>query len=601
MEKLKELKFSETLALSWWALKLWFKNDWKGMVGYVAIDSIDNLLAVVKGIVIGTVVTLLTAMVGKEPSPQAVFQVISIYGIYYVINQFVDQISLYMSIRVNKIQDLWLDRLFASKNQSLEPGDVLRHSVTTMKMFADDGKSAFSQVVSVASSLVSYVVTLVSAFAVLFHYQLWLAGPIALFTAIPLIFISGKRTKALWTLNYESSEGRKRSREALGSLMSVGSAHKEIHHTGSAKIFEQIGFGFTSWMLQKIMGIHRDWLKARLLFDFIEVGALFVLLLLYGIPFVTAGKIGLFVTLIEVFNNVRGALVNFANNTAKISDIAPYVNMFRKYIEYESPRVFSGTISQPLTHAPKIELRNVSFTYPDTDKEVLHNISLIIESGQKVAFVGENGAGKTTLLHLLSGLYKPTAGEILVDGRSLYSLRQSDWYSALGFLLQNYGTYPYLSVREYLKTGNAEFTLSDEELEKILARADALDFVQKFPNKLDQVLSSQYKGGIAPSTGQSQKLAIAKLFYRNPYVVLFDEPTASIDAESEFRIFNEIYEFFKGKTVMIVSHRFSTVRNADTIYVLSQGSIVESGTHLDLVEKKGVYSQAYEKQAVGYR
>ncbi|KKT69349.1 MAG: ABC transporter, ATP-binding/permease protein [candidate division WWE3 bacterium GW2011_GWB1_44_4] len=253
-----------------------------------------------------------------------------------------------------------------------------------------------------------------------------------------------------------------------------------------------------------------------------------------------------------------------------------------------------------LKEGPKIALDNVSFSYPNSEKRVLNNVSLTIQAGEKVAIVGHNGAGKTTLVKLLCRIYQPTNGKIVVNVDNLSSLALPSWYQNIGVLFQEFNTYPQLSVKENIYIGNASEQVDEVAIRLAAQSADAAAFIDEFPAKFDQILSEKFKGGIRPSTGQWQKLAIARFFYRNAPLVIFDEPTASIDAVSEYNIFNRIYDFFKQKTVIIISHRFSTVRNADRIIVLDHGEIVEEGTHAALMSNNGYYAKAFTLQAKGY-
>lgn len=265
------------------------------------------------------------------------------------------------------------------------------------------------------------------------------------------------------------------------------------------------------------------------------------------------------------------------------------------------PAFEDGAVEFPkLAKGPEIEVKNMSFKYPNTDKMIFNNLSLKIKSGEKVAIVGHNGAGKTTLVKLLCRIYKPTSGEIVVNGRNLTDLKIDSWYQNMGVLFQEFNTYPQLTVRENITIGNPNEPMDEVALHLAAQSADASSFIDEFPAKYDQILSEKFKGGIRPSTGQWQKLAIARFFYRNAPLVIFDEPTASIDAVSEYNIFNKIYDFFKEKTVIIISHRFSTVRNADRIIVLDHGEIIEEGTHDFLMSNNGYYAKAFNLQAKGY-
>lgn len=170
----------------------------------------------------------------------------------------------------------------------------------------------------------------------------------------------------------------------------------------------------------------------------------------------------------------------------------------------------------------------------------------------------------------------------------------------MSLFFQDYQTYPQLTVKENIIVGDPAKKVVWSEVLQAAKNADCLDFIKQYKNGFDQVLSEQYKGGVRPSTGQWQKIVLARFFYRNSPLVVFDEPTSAIDAVSEAKIFDRIYQHFKNKTVIIVSHRFSTVRHADRIIVLSKGQIVEQGSHQELMKKKGQYAKAFALQAQGY-
>lgn len=251
--------------------------------------------------------------------------------------------------------------------------------------------------------------------------------------------------------------------------------------------------------------------------------------------------------------------------------------------------------------APKIELKKVNFKYPNSDRYVLNGLNLEIKPGEKIAIVGENGAGKTTLVKILSRFYKVEEGGVYLNDENINNIKIDSWYKKLGVLFQDYNTYGSLTLKENILLGDSHAEPDEAKMRLAASRANVTSFIDDYTKGYDQVLDEKFKGGTRPSTGQWQKIAIARFFYRNSPVVIFDEPTAAIDAVAEAEIFGQIYEFFKDKTVIIISHRFSTVRNADKIYVLDGGKIAESGSHDELMALKGRYYNAFTIQAEGYK
>jgi ATP-binding cassette, subfamily B, bacterial len=297
---------------------------------------------------------------------------------------------------------------------------------------------------------------------------------------------------------------------------------------------------------------------------------------------------------ISNLNSVGSQFVGIQERCLRINEIKQVFDL--------KPIVTDGTIVFPKSETPpNIVLKNVSFAYPRAETNVIKNLNLEIKPGEKIAIVGENGAGKTTLVRILSRFYKVSEGEILLGGTNINDVAIESWYKNLGVLFQDYNTYAPLTLKENIHLGNSHEKLDEERMIEAANKANVNSFIGNFKDGYDQVLSAKFKGGTRPSTGQWQKIAIARFFYRNSPVVIFDEPTASIDAVSESEIFGQIYDFFKGKTVIIISHRFSTVRNADKIYVLDKGEIIESGSHDELMAHKGKYHNAFTIQAEGYR
>ncbi|MBI5421332.1 MAG: ABC transporter ATP-binding protein [Parcubacteria group bacterium] len=250
---------------------------------------------------------------------------------------------------------------------------------------------------------------------------------------------------------------------------------------------------------------------------------------------------------------------------------------------------------------PEIIFDHVSFAYPGTEKQVLKDFSLRIAPGEKLAIIGINGAGKTTFVKLLCRFYDPQEGKILINGHDLKTIDLESWYYQLGAIFQDYARYHFL-VKETISAGRTSDTLSLERVKKAAQSSEADAFIDAWEQKYEQMLGKDFTGGVEPSIGQWQKLALARTFYRNPSILILDEPTSSIDAEAEAKIFEKLEQLPKDKTVILISHRFSTVRQADTIAVIEEGMLRELGTHEKLVKKRGgIYARLFKLQAKGYK
>lgn len=281
-----------------------------------------------------------------------------------------------------------------------------------------------------------------------------------------------------------------------------------------------------------------------------------------------------------------------------IFDSSIGVGHVRSLMERKSS-IVNGNRKLLRSSPPVIEFRNVSFKYPGAKMYSLRNVDLTINPGEEIAIVGENGAGKTTFIKLLLRFYDVTSGEILVNGVPIQNYNLDEYHKAIGVLFQEYNIYHFLTIRENIMIGKESFK-GKQSVDKALKLADAYGFVNKLEKKTSHKMSKQFKDGINLSTGQQQKIALARMFYRDAPILILDEPTASIDAVAEHKIFERIYKFMTNKTVIIISHRFSTVRNAQKIYVFQRGRVKEYGSHDELMKLKGNYYKAFSLQAKGY-
>ncbi|HEY1074469.1 MAG TPA: ABC transporter ATP-binding protein [Patescibacteria group bacterium] len=250
-------------------------------------------------------------------------------------------------------------------------------------------------------------------------------------------------------------------------------------------------------------------------------------------------------------------------------------------------------------HTPEVVFENVAFAYPGTDRLVLKNVSFTIKAGEKIGLIGINGAGKTTLVKLLCRFYDPTSGRILIDGHDLKDLSPEEWYKRVGVIFQEYAHYNF-PVKEAIAIGDSGRPFSLQQVKDSAKRAGADSFITEWKDGYNQMLGKQFTDGVEPSIGQWQKLALARMFYRNPNIVVLDEPTSSIDAEAESQIFEQLERLPEDRTVILITHRFATVRNVDKIVVLKDGTISEMGSHKELVVNNKDYARLFYLQAKGY-
>ncbi len=256
------------------------------------------------------------------------------------------------------------------------------------------------------------------------------------------------------------------------------------------------------------------------------------------------------------------------------------------------------TTPEPIVRG--FEFRNVSFTYPGTNRTVLSNFNFHLHPGERIALIGENGQGKTTVVKLITRLYDPTEGQILLDGVDLREYSLEDLHHHIGVIFQDFMRFE-MTARENIAVGRVDRPHQQADIEAAAHKSLADTVVAKLGGGYDQILGRRFEGGVELSGGEWQKIALARAYLRDADLLILDEPTAALDAKSELEVFERFAELTEGKMALLISHRFSTVRMADRIVVLAGGRLIEEGNHQKLMDLGGVYAGMFEMQAASYR
>ena len=310
--------------------------------------------------------------------------------------------------------------------------------------------------------------------------------------------------------------------------------------------------------------------------------------------------IGDMVMYFQAFQRGLSAIRSALGGMASLYENNLFLTNLYEFLDLE-PKIFDNPSALPV---PKplhdgIGFKDVTFTYPGSDKPALRNVNLELRPGEIVALVGENGSGKTTLVKLLCRLYDANEGSIIMDGVALDKYRLSDVRHEISVLFQDYARYQ-LTARENIWVGNSWLSPDDAAISSAARRSGIHDTIEQLPRGYDTILGKWFEGGVELSMGEWQKIALARAFLRNSQIIVLDEPTSSMDAKTEFEVFEGFRRILQERSALIVSHRFSTVRNADRIYVFEKGKIVESGTHEQLMELDEKYAGMYRIQARNY-
>ncbi len=453
------------------------------------------------------------------------------------------------------------------------------------------------------------LVTLVSLIFLLLNLAWWLAI-VALIVPIPAFYSS---TRYGWRgyqmMRRQSPERRLMS--YFNTLMTTDTYNKEVKLFNLGDFFIRRFWDLATKLYQQ----DKKLLIRRYLTNFAWSGltgiansAIYLYVALQAvIGRITLGGLTLYTqTAVQVGQNFQGLL----NGISSTYENTLYVNTLFEFLAYE-PKIVSPPHPQPVEPSQSakgldIEFRNVSFTYPGKDPETqvaLRHVSFTIHPGEAIALVGRNGAGKTTLVKLLTRLYEPDEGEILIGGRNIREYDLKELREQVGVIFQDYVNY-YMSAQENIGIGRVDQIEERELVVSAASKSGANTVIEKLPDGYDTMLGRWFKGlkeSTQLSGGEWQKIALARAFMRDARILVLDEPTSALDAQAEYDVFTRFRMLTEGKTAIFISHRFSTVRLADRIFVIENGNIIENGSHEQLIALNGRYAELFNLQAEAYR
>lgn len=429
----------------------------------------------------------------------------------------------------------------------------------------------------------------------------WFFIILILLISVPEFINQTLESKLSWGIWGQNSPLRKR----YNYLMHILQGHREIKEVRIFKLAKKLLSEIRS--LQEKFYVDNKKLAQRqystsLIFKVLSTGVFigieaFVILQAIAKK-LTVGDINFYTGVVTNFQSGLGGLLRNAN---QIFESSLYVKSIFEVLDSKNLiKESENPVKLTSKGALVVEFKDVDFAYPGSDKKILRHFSMAINPGEKIAFVGENGAGKSTIIKLLARFYDVDKGDILIDGYNIKDLDLTDWYYHLGVLFQDFNRYEH-TVKENIYFGKVHEEMNMEKIIEAATSSGAHKFVKDYKKGYEQILGKMFEEGVEPSGGQWQKIALARAFFRNAPILVLDEPTASIDARAESEIFNKVEKLSKDKTVIIISHRFSTVRNADKIYVIDSGKIVEEGDHQSLMKLDGQYASLFNLQAKGYQ
>lgn len=454
----------------------------------------------------------------------------------------------------------------------------------------------FAYVFDRLTGVVTQFITMLTGVIALVFVSWWL-GLIVLVAIIPGIYIQFKLSRTQtkhWNENVETRRAKAQIEWNLFQPQYIA----ELRLYSLARYLLDLRMKLRDKDEKVRIEFERKYIVKRLGADVLEAGAE-VLALLFTVSQIIARAqpIGQFLYVQQVVSRALGGASSFVTQLSTIDE--DLVNLFDYQEFMELPTFVTGKYK--LSDVPdELILNHITFKYPAATRTVLDDVSLTIKKHQHVAIVGENGAGKSTLIKIITGLYRPTRGSIHADAHDFNDIEMSSWHRLLGVLSQDYTSYGFASAKDNIYLGDVSKPFDQQRFDSALDRAEARQFIEKLPNGAESYVHpwmEDSKGNVGTdlSGGQWQRLALARNFYRDSPVIILDEPTSAIDALAEDRIFKHLFADEK-RTVVTISHRLTTVKRADVIYMLKEGKIVESGTHAELVALKGAYYTMFASQ-----
>ena len=592
---------TKTLRYGWEVLKLAWKAN--GMLAFLIIFASiyqSTLFPFLQVFLLAQVLDLL------QKTHSLSITTLLPYGIAYVlfatINSLLNSASGTQRYLFDAQFETYLDRFVLGKLAALDPATFEKPSFQNLLSQVEGTRGVMSaQIDRIIGFIDAIAKTLTAAIVLLPLFPIFI--PLVLVSVVPSYYVSNLSRKKLWPFFSTKRGFVLRITDYAKNLLSQENTSKE------AAIFKT-GNVLQHKVVAEQKNFFRDYKKINNPFVFkSQFTGLFQLLVFFYTQYINLLAVLRDILGIGQFTLTFQQTLNLATGSQAILEMYSSMMMrtqmlekFYEFLDYK-PSITSPMETKPLPDSPTppiIEFQNVSFRYPKTDRDILKNFNMAIQGGEKIALVGENGAGKTTIIKLLLRFYDVTEGEILINGINIKELDLEEWHKQVGVLFQDFIKYQF-TFKENVYYGKLDEKNNEDLLKTAITKSGADKYLDSLPDGINQVVGKMFDGGIDLSGGQWQKLALARAFFRNAPILILDEPTSAIDAKAEYEIFENVQKLQKDKTVLIISHRFSTVRNADRILVLEEGKFIEEGSHEKLMKEKGLYAELFEIQAKGYK
>lgn len=431
--------------------------------------------------------------------------------------------------------------------------------------------------------LTGFFLSLQSFFAILF-----------VFLSLPLVIVKWRFGYAMLQQEHKLAP---EEREAiyLHQLLTNIKIAKEVRVIHFGKVFLNKFKEIRKYIFKQKKIVYKKLTTYSILAEVAEIVAMIIIFgLLTKSALDQTITVGVFVIYIQGFQRLQSTSKNFLQAAVQILQQRIFLKDLFKFLDIEPKQTSQGKNSFPYPQQG-LSINNLSFTYPDSSKQILHNISLNCKPGEIIAIVGENGSGKSTLVNLLAKLFSIQSGEITIEGQPIENIANDDFRKNSAFLFQDFEQY-FFSVTENIQLGDSSTHKTEQDVKAAAILSGADEFIQKMADGYNTRLGKSFKNGEQISGGQWQKIALARMFYKDVKLVVLDEPTSALDALSEAELFNNIQKTLGDKMMVLISHRLYNLKMASRIYVMQEGEIVEQGSFDELVNNNGHFRHLYDAQ-----
>lgn len=590
----------EMIALVWQSQPL-------SVFGLISIEIIQGLLPLATAWLTKIIFDLLAQTLQQNvitTIPEILVSTLILFTLLGIISQMIGPISTYLSLDLGRHLKLNVQLAIYKKINDLSGLMPFEnpHFYNMIQLASQGALIGPQQVLSIFSGLIRSCITIAGFASILIAFSPTIAI-VVLLAAIVRLVTEMKFGRKRYSLVYENSLIERRA-HYFGQILSDGRFAKEVRLFGLVDYFLEAYCKIYNEINSSQRKLHLQEMRWQLGFNSISsliASSIFVIVTVQTFnKQLTLGDVTFFINAVE---NVQKALLGIVYAVSNLHESTLFFIQYKNLLELQQPirTVFQTRSVPPLIS--EIEFHNVSFRYSEEHPWVLRDLNLVIPSGKTVALVGLNGAGKTSLVKLLTRFYDPIDGYITWNGIDICEFDPQDLRYHLGVILQDFVHYD-LTVNENIGFGNVQKMNDSLHIQKAASKAKLQKTVEDLPQGYQTILSrwlAEDGKGVDLSGGEWQKIALARMFMRDAELMILDEPTSALDVQAEHEIYNHFVDLVSGKTSLIISHRFSTVRMADLIAVLEEGKIAEYGSHDALMAKGGTYARLYNMQAERYR